>query len=242
MLSIPNEPISCLTLHQPWASLIFGVYPTLPIKDCENRYWAPPPDVTEIWIHAGKTWDDMGAIWIGNRFGLDSRLTSDDFPAGVILGKVRITKICRNFKSPWAMGAQYYKWVLADPQRLQRPISARGQQKIWVFSPPASTKDADPGDEDNDIYETWVKPTGPYLPSNGTDGYEFTSRFCEKCQKDLAAGPEGCEILLMALLGEQPEEWQWIDGAPTCTAFQAKNKVKRSRKEQVAPGQLTLFP
>jgi hypothetical protein len=233
MLSIPNEPISCLTIHQPWASLIFGGYPPLPIKDCENRYWAPPPDITEIWIHAGKTWDDVGAIWISSSFGLDSRLTSDNFPAGVILGKVQITKVTRNIKSPWAMGAQYYKWVLANPQKLQSPISARGQQKIWVFNPPASTKDSDPGVDVNEK---------PYLPSNGADGYEFTARYCDRCRHDLEAGPEGCGILALALIGEQPEEWRWISGVPTCTKFELPPPPPRKpKRSKIAPGQLKLF-
>ncbi|WP_219729882.1 hypothetical protein [Sodalinema gerasimenkoae] len=180
MLREPQHQISCLTLKQPWASLTLG-WKNLPIKDCENRTWQPP-SIKEVWIHAGKSWDQVGAIVVGNRLGLDFDPT--DFPTGQILGKVQITKVTRNFDSFWAMGAQYYKWVWANPQKLQQPIPARGQQKIWVFSP----------------------QTKPYLPSNSADGYAFTSRYCEQCEKDAAAGPEGCEILALALAGEQPEE------------------------------------
>jgi hypothetical protein len=97
--------------------------------------------------------------------------------------------------------------------------------------------DADPGDED-DIYETWIEEK-PYLPSNSTDGYAFTSRYCEHCEKDATAGPEGCEILALALIGEQPEEWRWLDAKPTCTAFEPKRPKKRKPKE--SPGQLNLF-
>jgi len=219
------QPIQVITLKQPWASLIFGYHELL--KDCENRYWQPPRGLKEVWIHAGKSWDQEGAYWISEEFG--KPLYSGDFPKGQILGKVEIARVTRNSDSPWAIAGQY-QWLLKNPQKLKEPIPARGNQKIWEFEVDGSHSQSSQSSQPTEK---------PYLPSNGADGYEFTGRYCDRCRHDLEAGPEGCEILALALIGEQPKEWRWISGTPTCTKFELPPPVSK-KKPKVVPGQLSL--
>lgn len=62
-----------------------------------------------------------------------------------------------------------------------------------------------------------------YMPSNGTEGIWFTSKFCDNCLRqhpDPERQPQCSEILLESLIGNQPPEWAYdSEGEPTCTAF-----------------------
>ena len=125
--------------------------------------------------------------------------------------------------------AHSFSGLLIAKARYQR-LSPRLALGLLLIA--GNTSPSRPGDEDDAIEEK------PYLPSNSIDGHGFTSRYCEQCEKDATDGPEGCEILAKALIGEQPEEWRWIDAKPTCTAFEPRRPKKRKPKE--APGQLAL--
>ena len=68
-----------------------------------------------------------------------------------------------------------------------------------------------------------------YRPSNGSEGWAFQSRWCDRCKGDenySDTKPElGCQILLRSLccnIGEPGYPTEWIygdDGVPKCTAF-----------------------
>ena len=71
--------------------------------------------------------------------------------------------------------------------------------------------------------------TQPYRPSNGTEGLDFTARFCDRCTK----GPDDekdCDILARSFWHnidepEYPTEWIVDDdglSSPRCTAFERK--------------------
>lgn len=69
-----------------------------------------------------------------------------------------------------------------------------------------------------------------YRPSNGTEGLLFMESFCFRCRKDnfdMSTGAGGCQILADSLCFDiddpnYPREWVYIDGEPTCTAFEAR--------------------
>lgn len=67
--------------------------------------------------------------------------------------------------------------------------------------------------------------TRPYQPSNSTDFEAFCSQLCANCTAgEMLDGDGNCDIQMRVLfhnLGEEeyPEEWQLIEGKPTCTAF-----------------------
>jgi hypothetical protein len=61
-----------------------------------------------------------------------------------------------------------------------------------------------------------------YRPSNGTEGMQFEDEFCDKCEHDNGTN---CEILFNTMIfdiddEEYPEEWQIVEGKPTCTKFE----------------------
>ena len=76
----------------------------------------------------------------------------------------------------------------------------------------------------------------PYRPSNGSEGTNFMTRFCDRCTKDALYrktedGEDGCKILLDTLIYDRadenyPPEWISDDEVglvePRCTAFEAE--------------------
>ena len=108
--------------------------------------------------------------------------------------------------------------------------------------------------------------TRSYQPSNGTEGYWFTDKFCSQCEKDrkyhnsLEPDPEdGCKIIVYAFGfskrdNEYPKEWISDDDGcnPRCTAFMEYqepdkgiidpvDRGKRYREMAEAKGQLRLI-
>lgn len=89
-------------------------------------------------------------------------------------------------------------------------------------------------------------PNEPYQPSNGTEGECFIAKWCEHCEKERRwrasegdGSVSGCDILgrTMAFsIGDPgyPEEWQYVDGKPACTAFESEEdaKVRRAAKRK----------
>lgn len=65
-----------------------------------------------------------------------------------------------------------------------------------------------------------------YFPSNGTEGALFIRRWCERCERDAAyrAGDtgNGCQILAVAMCGDEPAEWIYKGGEPACAAFECR--------------------
>ena len=71
----------------------------------------------------------------------------------------------------------------------------------------------------------------PYRPSNGSEGMDFMSYFCERCVRDQAyqrsdGEQEGCPIAAAAFAyevsdPEYPREWIADEQGPRCTAFEA---------------------
>jgi hypothetical protein len=73
-----------------------------------------------------------------------------------------------------------------------------------------------------------MKPK-PYLPSNGTEGMMFMAEFCNQCYKE-----RNCTILNRSLCGEQPKQWIYKDGEPTCTSFNS-DRPKAKKKQSDYP-------
>lgn len=75
-----------------------------------------------------------------------------------------------------------------------------------------------------------VEDGTPYRPSNGTEGMGFTECYCSNCIHEKFMHTQNhddkkCDILSRSFLfelgdEEYPEEWVYIDGKPTCTAYQ----------------------
>jgi hypothetical protein len=69
-----------------------------------------------------------------------------------------------------------------------------------------------------------------YQPANGTEGMIFMARFCDVCERNRVARDSDyndgeCPILIRTTcytVGDldYPDEWQYVDGKPICTAFE----------------------
>ena len=64
-----------------------------------------------------------------------------------------------------------------------------------------------------------------YRPSNGWEGEMFMDDFCYQCKKDDPDNDLLCPIIALTMSFNiddkgYPIEWCYIDGKPTCTAFE----------------------
>lgn len=90
----------------------------------------------------------------------------------------------------------------------------------------------------------------PFRPSNSDQGYAFTSRWCDRCEREVVKN--GCSILTQSLIG-QAAEWIYNEqGEPICTAWVERTTETHNgepmegeishldTREPECPGQLTL--
>lgn len=117
-----SSGIRCLSLRQPWASLVVSGR-----KDVENRSWRTNHR-GPLLIHASRTVDRDAC----RERGLDP----DSLPTGVILGMVTVVD-CKPPDEPcrshWAE-ADAYHWVLGNASPLRRPILYKG--RVGLFKLP----------------------------------------------------------------------------------------------------------
>ena len=79
-----------------------------------------------------------------------------------------------------------------------------------------------------------IAPVKLYQPSSGTEGGGFFANWCDQCARDLPSNGtkafdecephEICEIIELSMAympsdPEYPNQWRYVDGKPTCTAF-----------------------
>lgn len=116
---------TALTIWQPWAWLIVAGF-----KDVENRTWWTPYR-GDLWIHAGKKFDDEAFAMIKERFPEIPMPAKADFKMGGIVGKARL-KSCTTGDHPskWAMTGVVH-WNLTDPvETTFEPM--RGAQGLFI--------------------------------------------------------------------------------------------------------------
>ena len=83
-----------------------------------------------------------------------------------------------------------------------------------------------------------------YSPSNGTEGMDFCSHWCEQCDRDKDKN-KGCYVLMQAL-ADKTSHWIVHEGQGVCTSFVPLKEVSKStiesaqRRSLEKKGQLTL--
>lgn len=126
------QSFPCLTIRQPWASLI--IYHG---KDIENRTWKTSyrgpmlihasAKLTKSDIEEASVVMDSTRKWPA----IDRYMILEDMreePRGGIVGIVELVDIVTESTSPWFVGP--FGWVLANPRPL--PFRAlRGQLGLW---------------------------------------------------------------------------------------------------------------
>lgn len=132
--------MKAITLHQPWASLIFTGW-----KKFETRSW-PTFYRGPLAIHAAKRHcpdircdEPLGDLLI-DEFGGHWAM---DLPRGAVIGTVDLVQ-CLNVEAfdadapeqlcgDWSPGR--YAWKLENPHKFAVPIPASGAQGFWDWIP-----------------------------------------------------------------------------------------------------------
>jgi hypothetical protein len=131
--------VRAISLHQPWAALIF--LPGLK-KEHETRHWSYPPKMhgERIAIHAAKRSPRLEEVAPLLESGLLHG--SHKLTLGAFLGTVRLAGCwSTEEREPaneldrlggnWSPGR--FAWALADPRPLPEPVPALGRQGWWTI-------------------------------------------------------------------------------------------------------------
>lgn len=141
-MTLATIEIPALTVHQPWASLIAAGAVLDFAKGTENRGWPAPAKYIGglLAIHAGKAFADDALELPHVRRVLDALgWPAVALPAGKVLAVVDLADChpdafcCR----PWGQEGQWH-WTVRNVRPLAEPFPARGKQKIWRLTIPAS--------------------------------------------------------------------------------------------------------
>ncbi|KAG8373164.1 hypothetical protein BUALT_Bualt12G0142600 [Buddleja alternifolia] len=137
-----NYTNPCLTMHQPWASLlVYG------IKRIEGRSW-PSPITGRLWIHAASKVPEPETIKAMEDFyreiyamnGITDVKFPEHYPVSRLLGCVDVVGCvtCDELVSWEAIpasvrleGQTAFCWLCEQPQRLVVPFEMRGYQGVY---------------------------------------------------------------------------------------------------------------
>lgn len=118
--------MKCLTVLQPWASLIF--FPNHPwgVKSTENRCWFTRYR-GPLLIHAGKRQDKDG--WGAEGVAREAGQTFPAMPRGALLGMVMLVGCDQEMRAPWDVEGQWH-WRLERPRQFF-PFPYKGRQGLF---------------------------------------------------------------------------------------------------------------
>jgi len=137
-----NYRNACLTMHQPWASLLVHG-----IKRVEGRSW-PSPIRGRLWIHAASKVPDEATIKAMEDFyreiyavnGITDLKFPEHYPVSRLLGCVEVVGCVRGEElAGWDMVAEGVRlealtkfcWLCEQPQKLLIPFEMRGYQGVY---------------------------------------------------------------------------------------------------------------
>lgn len=141
-MSRGNYKNPCLTMHQPWASLLVHG-----IKRIEGRSW-PAPIRGRLWIHAAGKVPDEATIKAMEAFyreiyaldGITDIQFPQHYPVSRLIGCVDVVGCvsCDELKNWEALsqgvrleGQTEFCWLCEQPQRLIIPFEMRGYQGVY---------------------------------------------------------------------------------------------------------------
>ncbi|OMP11014.1 hypothetical protein CCACVL1_00727, partial [Corchorus capsularis] len=137
-----NYTNPCLTMHQPWASLlVYG------IKRIEGRSW-PAPVRGRLWIHAASKVPDEATIKAMEDFyreiyavdGITDLKFPEHYPVSKLLGCVEVVGCLKCEEvTQWEVlpqgvrleGQTDFCWLCEQPQKLIVPFEMRGYQRVY---------------------------------------------------------------------------------------------------------------
>lgn len=148
-----QRPMKALTLYEPWAALVAAGWKEVETRNWYTSYRGPlaihssvhPPDKIEIsratFLMGGHGFElpqfHMGCVVAVCR--LAACVLTDRVGAAAQILKPEFSP-----KHGWSVELQVgnydhgrWAYILRDVQRLETPMRARGQRKLWDWTPPA---------------------------------------------------------------------------------------------------------
>lgn len=119
--------MKCLSIKQPWASLI-----VMGLKDIENRNWKTTYR-GPLLIHASKTYDLEGEMWLQSQPAYkeecltlikEGYLLPCRFPRGLIIGCVDMIECFAAHPSKWFWGE--YGFIFINPRKFSAYLPYHG--------------------------------------------------------------------------------------------------------------------
>lgn len=118
----------CLTMHQPWASLLVAG-----IKKLEGRSWYSSHR-GRLWIHAAAKQSSNAEIQAVEEQYRNIRgndvIFPEYYPTSALVGCVFVEDVLPNFENEEESSSEYL-FVCKDAVSLPVPIKSKGQHKIW---------------------------------------------------------------------------------------------------------------
>jgi activating signal cointegrator 1 len=119
----PQRGDLCLSIQQPWASLIMDG-----VRVLENRSWKT--------LHRGRLWIHASNASLAPAPGID---LPDPLPRGALVGSVQLVAIHALEGLPEDLSKRWDAkgplcWVLADPQPLLAPLRCHGSTRLWHWT------------------------------------------------------------------------------------------------------------
>jgi hypothetical protein len=139
-----SEPLSipCLTVHQPWATLIaYG------IKKVETRRWGPRDGTGWVGIHSAAALPGPNDLAALRYYSTVISAQPDTYPRGQVIALAYLSELVVMTEA-WIAAispaerllGDYHPgwcgWVFSRVVPLPQPIPARGQQGLWRWTPP----------------------------------------------------------------------------------------------------------
>lgn len=134
--------MNCLSLWQPWASLVI-----IGAKRFETRFWATNYR-GPLAVHAAKKWDlTLARLCVSSPFAealarlvRPGAAARDFLPFGAVIGTVELVDVVRidTTTTPAGWEREFgdytpgrYRWELSNPRAFAKPVPYRGAQGLF---------------------------------------------------------------------------------------------------------------
>lgn len=227
----------CLTMHQPWASLlVYG------IKRIEGRSW-PAPIRGRLWIHAASKVPDEATVKAMEEFyreiyavdGIYDLKFPENYPVSRLLGCVQVVGCSKREElACWKEVSEGVRlealtdfcWLCEQPQKLSVPFEMRGNQGVYNLERKiyeAAVRGLAPVESPLPIKFPLPNPRNPFSLKPGS----IFARFPESKATEM----EKSSTLISAIAGAQAAATQFSkkDQSSHNDAIQNRNIINANR-------------
>lgn len=247
-----NYTNPCLTMHQPWASLlVYG------IKRVEGRSW-PAPIRGRLWIHAASKVPDPETIKAMEDFyreiyavnGIKDLKFPENYPTSRLLGCVEVVGCikCEELQS-WEElpegvrleGQTDFCWLCEEPQKLIIPFEMRGQQGVYNLERKiyeAAIRGLRPVEAPYPIKFPLVDPRDPFsLKPGSLTCLSSSSKASElRLSSSLSNAIAGARVAATQFLQENKDDSRDNSETDTSVSSRTRNKLKgKTQNEEKVP-------